>query len=474
MISVHKKLEFWAGLKPNELAFVDGKKGITFAELNIHTLKVTAVLRELGIGSGDLVCTVLPAYLDWPITLALQIIGATSFAKPSSASFDTYAEPKWLISIKENPQFSIQNTVLVDQSFAERVNKAESNAPTKELYDSSKPIRLCSTSGTSGETKYLPIYSSDMSSRLLSPSPVNFVGNGKFLNLMQFGAAQSYFRAYRALYAGKTFFTSGFSDDGIFELLRKYDIDTIDGSPRQISLCMQNLKSAGQNLDSNFNLILGGSAPSPKMLEIIRAENKCSIFNSHGSAETGFISMCDVTLENTPGLLIYPTSIVEVVDENDNEISQNQIGVLRYKVPGACTSYFNNPEETKKSFKDGYFYSGDMGYKSDDGRLYITGRSNEVINLGGVKINPEQVDALLFTEIGIQDAASFALDDDTGIPKLAVALVVDHEFNEEAFLSAMKVKFTRAKIERVFKVNAVPRNPNGKILRRELSRKFNE
>ena len=53
MISVHKKLEFWAGLKPNELAFVDGKKEITFAELNIHTLKVTAVLRELGIGSGD-------------------------------------------------------------------------------------------------------------------------------------------------------------------------------------------------------------------------------------------------------------------------------------------------------------------------------------------------------------------------------------------------------------------------------------
>ena len=97
----------------------------------------------------------------------------------------------------------------------------------------------------------------------------------------------------------------------------------------------------------------------------------------------------------------------------------------------------------------------------------------EVINFGGVKINPEQVDALLLTEIGIQDAASFALDDETGIPKLAVALVVDHEFDEEVFLSAMKVKFTRAKISRVFKVNAVPRNQNGKILRRELSRKFN-
>jgi len=473
MISAHKKLEFWAGLKPDELAFVDGKKEITFAELNIHTLKVTSVLRELGIDRGDLVCTMLPAYLDWPVTLALQIIGATSFAKPTSASFDLYAEPKWLIALKEHPQFSIQNTIVVDQNFAERVNDAESYIPSQELLDPSNLMRLCSTSGTSGETKYLAYSFSDMFSRLFSPSAVTFVGNGKFLNLMHFGAAQSYFWAQRALNAGKTYFTSGASNDALFEFLRKYSIETIYGSPQQISIFMQNLRNAGQNLDSNFNLVLGGSAPSPKMLEMIREENKCSIFNAHGSAETGFISACDVTLKDAPGLLIYPNSIVEVVDENDSELSENQIGLLRYKVPGACTSYLNNPDQTKKSFRDGFFYSGDMGYKSDDGRLHITGRSNEVINFGGVKINPEQVDALLLTEIGIQDAASFALDDETGIPKLAVALVVDHEFDEEVFLSAMKVKFTRAKISRVFKVNAVPRNQNGKILRRELSRKFN-
>ena len=472
MISIHKKLEFWAGLKPNELAFVDGEKEITFAELNMHTLKVTAVLRELGIGSGDLVCTVLPAYLDWPITLALQIIGATSFAKPSAASFDTYAEPKWLISLKENPQFSIQNTVLVDQSFAERVNKAESNAPTKELHDSSKPVRLCSTSGTSGQNKYVPYSFSEMLSRLFAPSMVNLLGNGKFLNLMHFGAGQSYFWAQRALHAGKTYFTSGTSNEALFEYLPKYSIETIYGSPQQVSSFMQNLKSAGQNLDSNFNLVLGGSAPSSTMLEIIRAENKCLIFNSHGSVETGSISICDVTLENAPGLLIHPSSIVEVVDENDNEISQYQIGVLRYKAPGACTSYFNNPEETKKSFKDGYFYSGDMGYKTEDGRLHITGRSNEVINFGGVKINPEQVDGLVLAEPGVQDAASFALDDESGIPKLAVALVVDDEFDETAFISSLMAKFTRAVIAEIFKVNSIPRNPNGKILRRELNKKF--
>ena len=472
MINLARRLEFWAGLKPNDVAFVDGKREITYAELKIHTLKVATVLESLGVKRGELVCTVLPPYLDWPIILALHLLGATSFAKPSLTNFDIYADPNWLITASEHPDFSRENTLIVDQGFAEKVNDAKPYECAANILGDSTPIRLSSTSGTSGEIKYLSFTESELYPRLLSPSVVNFAGNGKFLNFMLFGAAQSYNWAMRSLIEGKVNFISRTKDEGIFEMLTKYEIKTLYGSPQQISTALETIERLGKKLDKSFTVVLGGSAPSPKLIEKIRANHDCEIINSHGSAETGFISAVNLTKENSHGLIIHPNSIVEVLGEDESILGPDDVGVLRYKIPAASTSYFNNPEATKKNFKDGYFYSGDMGYKAEDGRLFITGRSNEVINLGGVKVNPEQVDLLALDESGIQDVASFSLDNESGVPKLAIAVVVNHEFNESNFIANMKLKFPRARVERVFKVNAIPRNPNGKILRRELNLKF--
>ena len=474
MINVPERLRFWAGLKPNELAFVDGKKEITFAELHIHTLKVAATLEKMGIGSGDLVCTILPAYLDWPITLALQILGTTSFAKPSGANFDLVVDPKWLITSKEHPQFSLERTILVDQDFAEKVNESELRLSEAVPIDASHPIRLNSTSGTTGEVKYFGINEIDVFHRIQSTSGVSYLGNKKFLSLFPFGASQNYFWAHRALLEGKTYFVLSPKDESIFEFLKRYDIRTIYGSPQQILGMLENIENKGTSLDSNFNLILGGSAPSSQLLKKIRKNHRSSIYNSHGSAETGFISICNISDEDYPGLIVHPSVRVQIVDERSNESEQGQIGIIRYKIPHGATHYLNNAEATEKSFKDGYFYSGDMGYKTLDGRLFITGRSNEIINLGGVKVNPEQIDEMVLSEPGIADAAAFALDHESGVPKLAIALVVDHEFDEAEFVQTMKGKFTRAKIEGIFRVNAIPRNPNGKILRRELNRKFSK
>ena len=474
MINLEKRLAFWAGLKPNEVAFVDGKKEITFAELQIHTLKVASVLSSYGVKSGDLVCTVLSASLDWPVILALQLLGATSFAKPGLVTFDLYAAPDWLIAGSEHPHFSKEKTILVNESFAQAVNDSELFKTSDSAFDPARPIRLSSTSGTSGEVKYLAFTESEIYERLLAPSVVNFVGNGKFLNLMLFGAAQSYNWAHRALLEGKTFYTSKSSDEGIFEMLAKYGIATIYGSPQQISVAAETIQRLGHKLSGKFNLVLGGSAPSMKLLENIRKNHNSLIINSLGSAETGFIAMLDFSKENSRGLVIHPNSVVEVLDENKKILNTEEVGILRYKIPGAANSYFNNLEASKSNFEDGYFYSGDMGYKTLDGRLFITGRSNEVINLGGVKVNPEQIDEIVLSEPGIADAAAFALDDESGVPKLAIALVVDNEFDEAEFVQKMKGKFTRAKIEGIFRVNAIPRNPNGKIIRRELNRKFSK
>ena len=472
VIDIRRSLDFWAGVKPHELAFVDGKKEITFAGLRAHTLKIATTLRALGIKNGDLVCTILPPYLDWPVTLALQIIGAVSFSKPANSNFDSCAEPKWLISATEQPKFSTGNTILVNQDFAEKVNSADATEKIEIEHDPNKIFRLSSTSGTSGEVKYLSFTQNEMRPRVENQRPTEFLGNSRFLNLFPPGASQSYNWALRSLLFGKTYFTASPKDEIVESIIFGKNVKIIVGSPSQISRFLTTLEIMKIKLDSSHNLIIGGSTPSAKLLNRIRSQHQSLAFNSHGSAETGFISICDVTTENSPGLLIYPNSIVEVLDESGLLIGSEEVGVLRYKTLYASNSYFNNPQATEEYFKDGCFYSGDMGYKTKDGRLFITGRSNEVINLGGVKINPEQVDEIAVMQEGVIDVAAFAIEDETGIPKLAIAVVIDSEFNEEKFRESMKFKFQSAKVEKIFRVEAIPRNPNGKILRRELSQNF--
>jgi acyl-coenzyme A synthetase/AMP-(fatty) acid ligase len=474
MLNLQKRLEFCAGLKPNQLAFVEGKNEIKFAELHVHALKITSVLKDFGIKRGDLVCTILPGFLDWPITLALSIIGATSFSRPGSESFSSDVDPHWLLTQKEHPLFPTNQTLLIDQAFAERVNQAEIYVSDDETSTASDLIRLYSTSGTTGEAKYVGFNESDLKSRFMSPSTVTFVGNGKFLNFFPMGAYQSHNWMLKSLFEGKTYFSASPKDLHTIKIIDDNNIKSVIGSPQHIQRFLETLKSKNIKLNSDFNIIMGGSSPNVKLLNRIRTEHSCSIYDALASTETGFIAVSNITTEDSPGLLLHPNSIVDVVDESGNLIDSEEVGVLRYKIPHAATSYINSPEATKEYFKNGYFYSGDMGYKTKGGRLFITGRSNEVINLGGVKVNPEQVDRIAIEERGVQDTAAFALEDETGMPKLAIALVTDSDFNEDVFRENMKNNFRGAKLEAIFQISAIPRNPNGKVLRRELSMKFSE
>ena len=472
MLNVRKRLEFYAILKPNQLAFVEGKKEITFAKLHNHTLKIASVLKEFGIKRGDLVGTILPGHLDWPVTLALSIIGATSFSKPNVGNAYSDVKPDWLITSKVDNNFPMNKTLVVDQKFAEQVNLADLYPENNENFDPSQPTRLYSTSGTTGDSKYVGVSENELIARFLAPSSAALIGNGKFVNFFAFPAYQSHNWALRSLFEGRTYFSASPNYENLVKLIADNNVKTVIGSPNHILQFLDTIKAKGAKLESNFNIVMGGSSPTSRILNRIRSEQPCKIYNALAATETGFIAICDVTTEDFPGLLIHPNSIVQILNDEGGEVDFDQSGLIRYKVPFAASSYLNNPTATAKSFDSEFFYSGDIGFKGEDGRLHIIGRNDEIINFGGVKISPEQLDEIATLQIGVQDAATFALEDNSGISKLSIALVVDQEFIEADFRLSISEKFTRTRLVNVFLVSSIPRNINGKILRRELNQKF--
>ena len=164
------------------------------------------------------------------------------------------------------------------------------------------------------------------------------------------------------------------------------------------------------------------------------------------------------------GSWIRPPVELQIVDDNDNQLPAMSVGHIRYRRKEMATSYYKNPQATAQFFKDGYFYPGDLGFIDLTGRLMLQGRSSEVINLGGVKVNPERIDSIALAQLGVRDCATFARMNDSGVEELGIALVVDVDFDKENFEKAMASK-SPVQIRQASIVQVIPRNEMGKIQR---------
>jgi acyl-CoA synthetase (AMP-forming)/AMP-acid ligase II len=168
---------------------------------------------------------------------------------------------------------------------------------------------------------------------------------------------------------------------------------------------------------------------------------------------------------------VRPPVVLQIVDDNDAPLPNGEVGTVRYKRPDMATSYYKNPAATAEFFKDGFFYPGDRGYLDTEGRLVLEGRTNEVINLGGVKLNPEAVDKIALAQLGVLDCAAFPIPGAGGVEQLAIALVTDEDFDPESFEKTMAKK-SPFPIAAAIQLPKIPRNENGKIMRKALSEQY--
>jgi acyl-coenzyme A synthetase/AMP-(fatty) acid ligase len=213
---------------------------------------------------------------------------------------------------------------------------------------------------------------------------------------------------------------------------------------------------------------MGGSVPSQALIDRIRNQLDCTLYNTYGSTEAGHVAIYPVSDEASQTFSVRPPVHLEIVDENDQPLPINEVGIIRYKNLEMSHSYYNNKEATAEFFRDGYFYPGDMGLIDGNGGVVLHGRRSETINLGGAKLNPEIIDRIALAQLGVVDAAGFALLGGNGVEQLAIALVADSDFNLEVFEATMKAKSPFNVIATIL-MEAIPRNENGKVLRSLLS-----
>ena len=464
-------LEKWATEKPDDLAFADGAVEVTYSQLNSQVRKTATFLGQKGISRGDVVCTVLAPHESLVFTLALQLLGVTTLSKNLIAPFEINQIPTWMISYKPHPQVALSQTILLDQSVFAGIASCLEISRGPGYKNLSDIARIFSTSGTTGISKSISVTIEELATFTDQVSSYDLVGELDAISLSPFAARQSYRRALKCLTRGTPFYSARLIDIHLIKMLGQYPIRTMIGSSAQISNFLELQSKSGSKFPNLGTIIMGGSVPTPEIINRIKKQLNCKIYDAYGSSEGSYVAMREVSGGSGEGLLLNPDINLQIVDELDRPLPHGSTGRIRYTRPGIANSYVANPEATKETFKDGFFYPGDLGCINGNGELLLKGRSSDVINIGGVKFNPESIEKIAINQLGVLDCATFPLTSALGADELAILLVVNEDFDEETFSKVMGQKSPMApKI--VFQAASIPRNENGKILRGDLSRSY--
>ncbi len=272
-------------------------------------------------------------------------------------------------------------------------------------------------------------------------------------------------------------FMDSVKPEATLETIEKEKVTMIMMAPTMLHRLINHQDIKHKNLNS-IRLIGYGGAPIPmsvikKAMEYLR----CDYLGSYGTTETaGYLTILTPDDHRRGNLLtscgreVYGVKI-RIVNENGEDVEDGEIGEIVVKTNGLMKGYLNKIEETKRVIKDGWFYTGDMAKRDGEGYIYIADRKKDMIITGGENVYSAEVENIIITYKGIEEAAVIGIpDEDWG--EVVTAVVVPSNgshLTENEIIEYCKERATHYKCpKKVIFRKEIPKNSFGKILKREL------
>ena len=231
---------------------------------------------------------------------------------------------------------------------------------------------------------------------------------------------------------------------------------------------------------SSVKAMLSGGAPVPAPLIKTYQDRGVPFYQVYGLTETAPYALMNVAKDT----LTHPEASgkpvffcdVKIADAEGKELPLGEKGEVCIKGPNVMAGYWNKPDATAKAIsEDGWFFSGDVGYKDEDGFFYVNDRKKDMVISGGENVYPAEVEAVIYEHEAIAEVAVIGLPDEKwGEAVTAViAFKEGQKLSLEQLRSFCENKLARYKIPlRLHEIDALPRNPSGKILKYQLREQF--
>ncbi|HET8977877.1 MAG TPA: long-chain fatty acid--CoA ligase [Solirubrobacteraceae bacterium] len=218
----------------------------------------------------------------------------------------------------------------------------------------------------------------------------------------------------------------------------------------------------------------GGSAMPVELLRGFEAAFHCKVLEGYGLSESSPVaSFNHADRERKPGSIGTPIAGVEmkVVDEAGDEVAQGEVGEIVIRGYNVMKGYWNRPDATAETIRDGWLHTGDMGRVDEDGYFFIVDRKKDMIIRGGYNVYPREIEEVLYEHPAVREAAVVGVPHDEYGEEVgaAVALKDGASATPEELRDFVKDQVAAYKYPRqVWIVDDLPKGPTGKILKREI------
>jgi long-chain acyl-CoA synthetase len=221
--------------------------------------------------------------------------------------------------------------------------------------------------------------------------------------------------------------------------------------------------------------ISGGAAMPVEVLRGFEEGFGCKVLEGYGLSETtGMATFNRIDRERKPGSIGLPVRGVEIrlVDESDEEVPQGEVGELVLQSPHLMKGYWGRDDATSEVMKGGWFHTGDVATKDDEGYFFIVDRKKDLIIRGGYNVYPREVEEVLYEHPAVREAAVVGMPHASLGEEVAavVALKEGAEATPDELRDFAKQRVAAYKYPRtVVLVEDLPKGPTGKILKREIT-----
>lgn len=269
-----------------------------------------------------------------------------------------------------------------------------------------------------------------------------------------------------------------FSASLAVRLIEQLQITTLCVVPAMIQMMLGEKGASVEAFRSVRKVVYGGSPISEPLLEQALSIMQAEFAQIYGLTETGNTAVClppEAHVAGSPTMKAagrpYPGFQIKIIDGDGNELQRGEIGEVCINTPARMLEYWNKPEETARTLQGEWIHTGDAGYVSADGYLYICDRIKDVIIVAGENVYPAEVEKAIMMHPAVLDAAVIGVPDERWgegvvayvVPEASSQIIISDVI---AFLRKRMADF---KVPKHFElIDAIPRNPSGKILRRVL------
>lgn len=462
---------------------------LTYRDLRVQILYVVKTLNAMGFHRNDRIAIISPAGPETAVIIISVMAGFTSVPmdpQNKTQEYETHfsqlrikaiivqkgyqtdatiaAESRNLPVIELKPVIGMAGKFLLEPTVVPDKKKAEFATPSDISH-------VFLTSGTTSRPKIVPV--SQKQSFVLRKRQIqtlNITSTDRCLHILPYyhGMGIGLPLLGILLAGGTVICTKDFIPSDFFPLLKTYRPTYYIAGPAHHQGILREIKKVPPDELKNNSLrfILSSSALLPtRVRNELEAVLGVAVIEHFATSETGVISINFPPKRGSVGIPVIEH--LNILDENGNSSRPYEQGEIVVKGETVFSGYENAPDINKTVFFNGWFRTGDMGYLDDEGYLFLTGRKKEMINKGGEKIAPAEIDAVLLTCPGVREVMTFTVNDPVlGEDIAAMVVRTEAQVTEQELRMYLLDRIAPFKVPRkIYFTDAIPRNPAGKPLR---------